>query len=54
VPGAGLGFWIASTFINFNNGWIDIESGGIGRGTTVSIILPEAVIDEDDVGSNDE
>jgi K+-sensing histidine kinase KdpD len=54
VAGAGLGFWIASTFIRVNNGSIDIESGGIGRGTTVSIILPEAVIDEDDVGSNDE
>jgi K+-sensing histidine kinase KdpD len=54
VPGAGLGFWIASTFIEANNGSIDIESGGIGHGTTVSIILPEAVIDEDDVGSSDE
>lgn len=54
VPGAGLGFWIASTFIKVNNGSIGIESRGLGHGTTVSIILPEAVIDEDDAGSTDE
>jgi K+-sensing histidine kinase KdpD len=54
VAGAGLGFWIASTFIKVNNGSIDIDSEGVGRGTTASIILPEAVIDEDDAGSNDE
>jgi K+-sensing histidine kinase KdpD len=54
VAGAGLGFWIASTFIKVNNGSIEIESEGIGCGTTASIILPEAVIDEDDAGSNDE
>ena len=54
VPGAGLGFWIASTFIEANNGSIEIESRGVGRGTTASIILPEAVIDEDDSASSDE
>ena len=54
VAGAGLGFWIASTFIKVNNGSIEIESEGVGRGTTASIILPEAVIDEDDTGSSDE
>jgi two-component system, OmpR family, sensor histidine kinase KdpD len=54
VPGAGLGFWIASTFIEANNGSIEIESRGPGCGTIASIVLPEAVIDEDDAGSNDE
>ena len=54
VPGAGLGFWIASTFVKVNNGSIEIESPGLGRGTTASIFLPEAAIDEDDAGSNDE
>ena len=54
VPGAGLGFWIASTFLEANNGSIDIVSEGQGRGTTASIILPEARIDEDDAGSADE
>ena len=53
VPGAGLGFWIASTFISANNGSIEIMSKGLGCGTTASIILPEAIIDED-TGSNDE
>lgn len=54
VTGAGLGFWIASTFIKVNDGSIEIESRGLGLGTTVSIILPEAVIDGDDAGSTDE
>jgi K+-sensing histidine kinase KdpD len=53
VPGAGLGFWIASTFINANNGSIEIASEGLGCGTTASIRLPEAIIEED-TGSNDE
>jgi K+-sensing histidine kinase KdpD len=53
VPGAGLGFWIASTFISANNGSIEIMSEGLGCGTTASIILPEAIIEED-TGPNDE
>jgi K+-sensing histidine kinase KdpD len=53
VSGAGLGFWIASTFIKANNGTIEIASEGAGRGTTACIVLPEATIDED-AGSNDE
>jgi len=53
VPGAGLGFWIASTFISANNGSIEITSEGLGCGTTATIILPEAIIDED-TGSSDE
>jgi two-component system, OmpR family, sensor histidine kinase KdpD len=54
VAGAGLGFWIASTFVAANDGTIDITSEGEGRGTTASIILPEAMIDEDAAGSADE
>ena len=53
VPGAGLGFWIASTFVSANNGSIEIVSEGLGCGTTASITLPEAILDED-TGSNDE
>ena len=40
IPGSGLGFWIASTFIRANGGTIDISSRGEGLGTTASIILP--------------
>jgi len=55
VPGSGLGFWIASTFIKANQGSIEIVSGGQGQGTTASIILPEAQIEEDQsAGSADE
>jgi two-component system sensor histidine kinase KdpD len=54
VSGSGLGFWIASTFITANGGSIDIASEGEGRGTTASIILPEAVIEDEWPGSNDE
>jgi K+-sensing histidine kinase KdpD len=53
VSGAGLGFWIASTFVDANNGSIEIVSEGLGCGTTASITLPQAIIDED-TGSNDE
>jgi K+-sensing histidine kinase KdpD len=40
IPGSGLGFWIASTFVRANGGSIDISSGGPGQGTTASIALP--------------
>ena len=42
IPGSGLGFWIASTFVQANGGTIDIFSRGQGQGTTVSITLPGA------------
>jgi K+-sensing histidine kinase KdpD len=55
IPGAGLGFWIASTFIKANDGSIEIVSGGREKGTTASIILPEAQIEVDQsVSSADE
>jgi len=40
VPGSGLGFWIASTFVRANGGTVDIASKGQGQGTTASIALP--------------
>jgi K+-sensing histidine kinase KdpD len=40
IPGSGLGFWIASTFVRANGGTIDISSRGQGQGTTASITLP--------------
>lgn len=55
IPGSGLGFWIASTFIKANDGSIEIVSGGKGQGTTASIVLPEAQIEDDELaGSADE
>jgi K+-sensing histidine kinase KdpD len=40
IPGSGLGFWIASTFVRANGGTIDVFSPGQGQGTTASIALP--------------
>jgi K+-sensing histidine kinase KdpD len=40
IPGSGLGFWIASTFVRANGGTIEIFSHGQGQGTTASISLP--------------
>lgn len=40
IPGSGLGFWIASTFVKANGGTIDVSSRGPGQGTTASITLP--------------
>jgi K+-sensing histidine kinase KdpD len=45
IPGSGLGFWIASTFVRANGGTIDIASRGQGLGTTASIALPGSEID---------
>jgi K+-sensing histidine kinase KdpD len=40
IPGSGLGFWIATTFVQANGGSIAVLSQGHGHGTTVSISLP--------------
>jgi K+-sensing histidine kinase KdpD len=40
IPGSGLGFWIASTFVQANGGSLAIASRGQEQGTTVSISLP--------------
>ena len=42
IPGSGLGFWIASTFVGANGGNIEISSQGQGQGTVASIALPGA------------
>jgi K+-sensing histidine kinase KdpD len=42
IPGSGLGFWIASTFVRAHGGSIDVSSRGQGQGTTASIALPDA------------
>jgi two-component system sensor histidine kinase KdpD len=52
IPGSGLGFWIATTFIKVNDGSIEIVSGSQGLGTTASIVLPEAQIEEDQSASS--
>ncbi len=44
IPGSGLGFWIASTFVGANGGTIDITSAGQGLGTTASITLPGSMM----------
>ena len=39
IPGSGLGFWIASIFVDANGGAIDITSPGQGLGAIASITL---------------
>jgi two-component system sensor histidine kinase KdpD len=39
IPGSGLGFWIATTFVKANGGTIDVSSRGQGQGTAASISL---------------
>jgi K+-sensing histidine kinase KdpD len=46
IPGSGLGFWVASTFIKANAGTIEISSHGAGLGTTASIVLPASWVEE--------
>ena len=46
VPGSGLGFWIASTFIKANGGNIEITSQGEGLGTMASIVLPACWVED--------
>jgi len=40
TSGSGLGLWIAKAFISANGGRVEVESDGVGLGTTVSIHLP--------------
>lgn len=55
VPGSGLGFWIASTFIRAHDGTVEIASRGQGLGTTASILLPvQHALDPELVTSDDE
>jgi two-component system sensor histidine kinase KdpD len=38
--GSGLGLWIAHAFVGANQGHLEVESEGEGRGATISIVLP--------------
>ncbi len=42
TSGSGLGLWIANAFVSANDGKVEVESEGAGRGTKVSIHLPVA------------
>ena len=53
VPGSGLGFWIASTFVKANGGTITVSSRGQGMGTTVSIALPASQSPLDEMAALD-
>jgi K+-sensing histidine kinase KdpD len=53
VPGSGLGFWIASTFVKANGGTITVSSRGQGMGTTVSIALPASQSPPSDMAALD-
>lgn len=46
IPGSGLGFWIAMTFIKANGGSIEVSSHGEGKGTTASIVLPACWVED--------
>jgi K+-sensing histidine kinase KdpD len=52
IPGSGLGFWIASTFVAANAGTIAISSPGQGLGTTASITLPASEMDLSEMTAN--
>jgi K+-sensing histidine kinase KdpD len=54
IPGSGLGFWIASTFVRANGGTIEISSPGQGKGTTASIVLPGSQTTSESAGLADE
>jgi two-component system sensor histidine kinase KdpD len=51
IPGSGLGFWVASTFIGANAGTIDISSRGEGLGTTASIVLPASWVEDSSIAA---
>jgi two-component system, OmpR family, sensor histidine kinase KdpD len=51
IPGSGLGFWIASTFVKANGGTIDVWSRGQGLGATASIALPGSSMDPSELAA---
>jgi two-component system sensor histidine kinase KdpD len=51
IPGSGLGFWVASTFIGAHAGTIDISSRGEGLGTTASIVLPASWVEDSSIAA---
>jgi nitrogen fixation/metabolism regulation signal transduction histidine kinase len=46
IPGAGLGLWIASTFVRTSGGSLQLTSEGEGKGTTARITFPIPPKDE--------
>jgi K+-sensing histidine kinase KdpD len=54
IPGSGLGFWIASTFVGANGGTIEISSPGLGQGTTASMTLPGSLASTSGLAETDE
>jgi two-component system, OmpR family, sensor histidine kinase KdpD len=54
VPGSGLGLWIAKAFVTANGGEIDAFSQGADRGTVVSIRLPAAEPQSQDLAVGDD
>jgi K+-sensing histidine kinase KdpD len=53
VPGSGLGFWIASTFVHAHGGTIAVQSRGQGQGTAVTIALPAAASSPESMAFNE-
>jgi two-component system sensor histidine kinase KdpD len=51
IPGSGLGFWIASIFVDANGGTIDITSPGQGLGATASITLPGSTMKPSEIAA---
>ena len=54
VPGSGLGFWIASTFVKAHDGTVEVASRGHGLGTTASILLPAPQTTDSDLVTCDD
>jgi K+-sensing histidine kinase KdpD len=51
IPGSGLGFWIASIFVDANGGTIDMTSPGQGLGATASITLPGSTMKPSEIAA---
>ncbi len=40
VLGTGLGLYIAREIMKAHEGWIDVDSDGVGKGSTFTVELP--------------
>lgn len=52
TSGSGLGLWIADAFIAACGGQLTVTSPGLGKGTTVTFILPASRSDPSDLEAN--